>query len=184
MRNVESRLQADTSVVAVPVKCDQLTLREGQLPGGLVGQPGVQVHLVDLQACQRDQGGREGVHAWQSPVVGKVEEYGTNRKGWPVPDEDRRKDMFVVYFEQLNEGVEGVMKTRKSSSNDSELRSSHRQAILLTAKCPTDAHLKMSRSCLAGAADTQAVPGCVQTLPVAAERVDYVVDGEVGGQVA
>ena len=92
--------------------------------------------------------------------------------------------MFVVYFEQLDEGVEGVMKTRKSSSNDSELRSSHRQAILLTAKCPTDAHLKMSRSCQAGAADTQAVPSCVQTLPVAAEGVDYVMDGEVGGQVA
>ena len=184
MRNVESRLQADRSVVAVPVKCDQLALREGQLPGGLVGQPGVQVHLVDLQACQRDQGGCEGVHAWKSPIVGKVEEYGTNWKGWPVPDEDRRKDMFVVYFEQLDEGVEGVMKTRKSSSNDSELRSSHRQAILLTAKCTTDAHLKMSRSCLAGAADTQVVPGCVQTLPVAAERVDYMMDGEVSGQVA
>ena len=76
------------------------------------------------------------------------------------------------------------MKTRKSSSNNFELRGSHRQAILLTAKCPTDAHLKMPRSCQAGAADTQAVPSCVQTLPVAAECVDYVVDGEVGGQVA
>ena len=116
--------------------------------------------------------------------MGKVEEYGTDWKGWPVSDEDRRKWAFAVYFEQLDEGVEGVMKTRKSSSNDSELRSSHRQAILLTAKCTTDAHLKMSRSCLAGAADTQVVPSCVQTLPVAAERVDYVMDGEVSGQVA
>ena len=115
--------------------------------------------------------------------MGKVEKYGTNRKGWPVSDEDLRKWAFAVYFEQLDEGVEGVMKTRKSSSNDSELGSSHRQAILLTAKCLTDAHLKITRSCLAGAADTQAVPGCVQTLPVAAERVDYVMDGEVGGQV-
>ena len=77
--NVQSWLQTDSSVVAVPVQGDKLTLCVGQLPRGLVGQSGVKVDLVDLHAGQGEKSGGECVHAWQPTIVGEVKENGTNR---------------------------------------------------------------------------------------------------------
>ena len=181
--NVQSWLQADSSVVAVSVQSYKLTLCVGQLPRGLVGQSGVEVDLVDLHAGQGEKSGGECVHAWQPAVVGEVEENSTDRQSRPVSDDNCRNPMIVKDFEQLDEGVEGIMESWKPSGNDSQLRSSNCQAVLLFAECRADAHLQMSRASLAGTADAQAVPGSLQVLSVAAESVDNVMDGEVGWQL-
>ena len=119
--NVQSWLQTDPSVVAVSVQGYKLALGVWQLPRGLVGQSGVEVDLIDLHAGQGEKGGCECVHARQPAVVGEVKENSTNRKSRPVSDDDCRNPMIVVDFEQLDEGVEGIMESRKTSGNDSQL---------------------------------------------------------------
>ena len=42
-------------------------------------------------------------------IVGKIKEDGTNRQSRPVSDEDCIKPMIVIDFEQLDEGVEGIV---------------------------------------------------------------------------
>ena len=109
--NVNSGLQTDCSVVAVSVEGYKLSLRIGQLPRGLLGQSGVEVNLVELHTSQGEKSGGDCVHARQPTIVGKVKENSTNRQSRPVSDDNCRKPMFVIDFEQLYKGVEGIMES-------------------------------------------------------------------------
>ena len=109
--NVNSGLQTDCSVVAVSIEGYKLSLRIGQLPRGLLGQSGVEVNLVELHTSQGEKSGGDCVHARQPTIVGKVKKNSTNRQSRPVSDDNCRKPMFVIDFEQLYKGVEGIMES-------------------------------------------------------------------------